>query len=209
MPSTMRVERNRRKFTDESNRYDAKRDRLVRCARDLGERGTAAKVSVTDVTDQMGITRGLFYYYFGSKDELNCAIAESYVDDLQQSVEAALEGVDDDRGDAMRAIAGSVRAWMYNEQGEWTPMHHVLTEVHLHSYARQKASTMLAHLLIERGLVIDYGKAGPNQLLRRARFVASGLLAEAYLFVDETADELADAACAALRYRRHRKAREE
>ena len=56
MTPAMRIERTRRNFTDESNRYDAKRERLVRCARELAERGNAAKVSVTDVTSEMGIT---------------------------------------------------------------------------------------------------------------------------------------------------------
>ena len=68
---TMRAERSRRNFSDEANRYDAKRERLVRCARRLAEQGDAAKVSVTDITSEMGITRGLFYYYFEGKEALN------------------------------------------------------------------------------------------------------------------------------------------
>lgn len=205
MPSTMRTERNRRNFSNESNRYDVKRDRLVRCAREIGEQNNAARVSVTDVTDKMGITRGLFYYYFSSKDELNQAIADSYVADLQESVMQALEGCDDDRADCMRAIAGGVRGWLYAEDGAYQPMQHVLNEIHLHDYVRRGVSDMLADLMIERGLVIDYGKAGAAQLHRRARFVATGMLSEAHLNPDETTDELADAACAALRYRRHRR----
>lgn len=205
MPSTMRVERARRNFVDETNRYDAKRDRLVRCARKLGEEGNASKVSVTDVTHEMGITRGLFYYYFGSKDELNRAVADSYISDLVQAVDAALCEPTDDRCEAIRAMVACVWAWQYADEGGYRPMQHVLTEIGMHDYVRREVSEALAQMLIDNGFVIDYGKGGDEQLTRRVRLVTMGLLGEVHLHEDETIDELADAACAALRYRRRRK----
>lgn len=209
MPSTMRVERARRNFFDEANRYDAKRDRLVRCARKLGEEGNASKVSVTDVTHEMGITRGLFYYYFGSKGELYHAIADSYLIDLMQEVEKAMSEQTDDRSEAVRAIVACMYAWQYADDGGYRPMQHVLTEIGMHDYVRCTASELLAQTLIDNGLVSDYGKGGDGQLMRRVRLVTMGLLGEVYLHEDESVDELADAACAALRYRRHRKAKDD
>lgn len=204
MPSKMRIERSRRNFADETNRYDAKREALVRCARKLGEEGNAAKVSVTDITQAMGITRGLFYYYFSGKEELNCAIADSYVDDMIKDVRAALDAPMEDRVDTVRAIVACVRNLQYEEDGGYRPLNHVLTEIDMHNYVRCTASEKLAEILIEQGLVVDYGKGGQEHLMRRARLITLGLLGELHLHEDETVDELADAVCAALRYRRRR-----
>ena len=209
MPSTMKSERARRNFVDATNRYDAKRDRLVSCARKLGEEGNAARVSVTDITHEMGITRGLFYYYFSSKDELYYAIADSYVADLMESAKAAMQEVATDRNEAIRALVASLYAWQYDEAGGYRPMQHALTELGMHDYVRRVASEQLAQLLVEQGLVVDYGRSGDGQLIRRVRLVTMGLLGEVHLHEEEAIDEVADAACAALRYRRHRKQQEE
>ena len=183
MPS-MRIERTRRKFVDETNRYDAKRDRLIHCARELGEQGNAAKVSVTDITSAMGITRGLFYYYFGGKTELNESIVESYVDDLRASVIEACSHTET-REDAVRAIVTCVYNWFFE-------------------YARLRASEELASLLISEGLLAKYGKCGDEALFDRARFVMTGILGEVRLRPTASLENISDAACAALRYRKRR-----
>ena len=202
MPS-MRIERTRRKFIDETNRYDAKRDRLIHCARELGEQGNAAKVSVTDITSAMGITRGLFYYYFGGKTELNESIVESYVDDLRASVIGACSHTET-REDAVRAIVACVYNWLFDENGNPLPMGHVLREMNLVEYARLRASEELATLLISEGLLAKYGKCGDEALFDRARFVMTGILGEVRLRPTASLENISDAACAALRYRKRR-----
>ena len=207
MPA-MRIERTRRNFTDETNRYDAKRDRLIRCARELGEQGNAAKVSVTDITSKMGITRGLFYYYFGGKNELNESIVESYVDDLRTSAIEACANAET-REDAIQAIVVCVYNWLFDENGKPLPMGHVLKEMNLVEYARLRASDELATLAIREGLLVKYGKGGDEALYDRARFVMTGILGEVRLRPDTSLENIADAACAALRYRKRRMAQDE
>ena len=209
MPSTMRIERSRRNFVDATNRYDAKRDRLVRCARRLGENGNASKVSVTDVTHEMGITRGLFYYYFSSKDELNTAVADSYVEDLMSSIDKAMRGMVEDRMEAVHIVAKCLHDWQYAEEGGYRPMQHVLTEIGMHDHVRLAASEALAKLFIKHGLAVDYGRIGDEQLVQRVRLVTMGMLGEVHLHEDEVVDNIADAACAALRFRRHRRLKDE
>ena len=202
MPA-MRIERTRRNFADETNRYDAKRDRLIRCARELGEQGNAAKVSVTDITSKMGITRGLFYYYFGGKNELNESIVESYVDDLlAKATEACAKA--ETREDAIQAIVVCVYNWLFDENGKPLPMGHVLKEMNLVEYARLRASDELASLVIGEGLLAKYGKCGDDALYDRARFVMTGILGEVRLRPDTSLENIGDAACAALRYRKRR-----
>lgn len=204
MASVMRIERTRRKFTDESNRYDVKRERLVLCARTLGEQGNAAKVSVTDVTGEMGITRGLFYYYFGGRTELNAAVAETYVSDLFKAIaEGDLDEMES-REAAIEHIVACVRNWFHDEQGNERPMVHVLKEIKLEEKIYATVGDELARYMCDHGLLTDYGKMGEETLLVRARLVAYGILTEARLENETPLAAQVDAACAALRYRKRR-----
>lgn len=203
MASMMRVERVRRNFADEANRYDAKRDRLIRCARDLAERGNAAKVSVTDVTSAMGITRGLFYYYFGCKEELNESIIDSYVEDLMASIDAGFES-SDDREASIRAIVESVYSWLYEEDGSKRLMWHVVDETGLQDYLNIKTSNGLANFIVDHGLLAKYGKGDDEALREHARFVSFGIIGELRLQPDVPTSMVSDTACAALRYRKRR-----
>lgn len=202
MASAVRIERTRRNFTDESNRYDVKRDRLVRCARSLAEKGDATKVSVTGITTAMGITRGLFYYYFDGKEELNKAVADSYVSDLMQEVTSTYHETEE-REDAVQVVVLCVRTWLFGKNGKLRPMWHVLQEMELVDYVRQRASEELATFLVNVGLLSSYGK-DDEMLYLHARFVAVALLGECRLRPDASVEAITDAACAALRYRKRR-----
>ncbi len=203
MTPAMRIERTRRNFTDESNRYDAKRERLVRCARELAERGNAAKVSVTDVTSEMGITRGLFYYYFGGKNELNESIVESYVQDLMINVNGAVTG-SVNREEAVHALVYHVHDWLFDEAGNKRPIWHVLDEMHLVDFARGRVAEELADFIIRQNLLAKYGKSDDTALYEHAHFVAMGIIGECRARTAKSIDMVSDAACAALRYRKRR-----
>lgn len=198
---TMRTERPRRNFVDEANRYDAKRERLVRCARDLAERGDASKVSVTDITTEMGITRGLFYYYFAGKEELNESIVQTYLEDLMRAIDEE-SALCDNRESAVYAIVRGIYAWLYDEDGQRRPMWHVLEETQTTDYAWTLACEALAHTILQRGLLTKYGRSGESALLSHARLVATGILGECTWHPEMPIDSICEAACASLRYRK-------
>lgn len=202
MPA-MRTERPRRNFADEANRYDAKRDRLVRCARDLAERGDASKVSVTDITTEMGITRGLFYYYFSGKEELNESIVQTYLQDLLQMISEECRSYDD-REAAIYAIVKGIRAWLYDDEGQKRPMWHVLAEMGLGNYTWKLTCEAVADVIVQQGLLTKYGKVDDNALLSHANLVANGILGECSLHPEASVDSICEAACASLRYRKRR-----
>lgn len=203
MASATKIERTRRKFADESNRYDVKRERLVRCARKLAEHGNAAKISVTSITTDIGITRGLFYYYFNGKEELNKAIVDTYVYDLMAGTLSSYNE-DMSQEEVIRGLVSCVHAWLYDKSGELKPMWHVLQEMELVDYARQRASEELAEFLVGTGILARNDKAGDVTLFYQARFVAVAILGECRLRPDATIDTIGDAACAALRCRKNR-----
>lgn len=151
----------------------------------------------------MGITRGLFYYYFGCKEELNESIVESYVEDLMASI---AEGFvpSADRESSIRAIVERVYDWLYEQDGTKRPMWHVVDETGLQDFLNIKTSNGLATFIVERGLLAKYGKGDDESLCEHARFVSFGIIGELRLQPDVPTSVVSDTACAALRYRKRR-----
>lgn len=59
---------------------------IVEAARSLYERKGIDHTSVKDITEEVGVTRSLFYHYFENKDAVTEAVLEAYVDDFVQLV---------------------------------------------------------------------------------------------------------------------------
>jgi AcrR family transcriptional regulator len=47
--------------------------------------------SVDDIVQRMGVAKGLFYYYFDSKEELLAIMAERLIDEIRSSIAAGME----------------------------------------------------------------------------------------------------------------------
>lgn len=202
MAQTVKIERTHRNFAVETNRYDVKRERLVRAARKLAEMGQATKVSITQITTAVGITRGLFYYYFASKDELNKAVVETYTEDLMGMIQASCEE-NTEQEHVVQAVVRCVRSWLFEETGELTPMWHVLQDLDMIDAVRQRTSEELASFFIRAGLLAKHERDDDEMLFCHARFVAVAILGECRLRPDAPIRTISEAACAALRYRRH------
>ena len=63
-----------------------RRQQIIDCAQKLIEEEGIAKTSVRAITDEMGVTRTLFYHYFPSKDELVSAVLDAYMADFVASL---------------------------------------------------------------------------------------------------------------------------
>jgi AcrR family transcriptional regulator len=87
---------------------DRRREQILDAATDqLRARGYHA-VSLADIADAAGVTRGLVHHYFGSKRDLYLAVLERAV-----RIPPGLELVPADAGTDLDAVlAASVRAWM-------------------------------------------------------------------------------------------------
>ncbi len=69
--------------------------------------------SVADIVDGLGVGKGVFYWYFSSKEELFTEILRSAQNDLRRSQRRAIEGIDD----PVRRVEEGIRAgalWMAN-----------------------------------------------------------------------------------------------
>lgn len=84
----------------------ARREQIVRAARELYEERGIDRTSVTDIAERAGMTRSLFYHYFTHKDEVTAAILDGYVQGFLEAVRQWDEGRV--RGDVAGSLASCV-----------------------------------------------------------------------------------------------------
>lgn len=65
---------------------DERRREIILTARDLIEEHGLSHVSIKDVSEATGVSRGALYYYFEDKNALVKAIIEDYIEDLAEAV---------------------------------------------------------------------------------------------------------------------------
>lgn len=66
------------------------KDTIVRASMKLFEERGFRETSIQDICDAVGVTKGAFYYYFTSKEELLMEIHQQYIDDLLSQEEKIL-----------------------------------------------------------------------------------------------------------------------
>ncbi len=66
------------------------KDTIVRASMKLFEERGFRETSIQDICDVLGVTKGAFYYYFTSKEELLMEIHQQYIDDLLNREEKVL-----------------------------------------------------------------------------------------------------------------------
>ena len=102
----------RRKLTP---RGRERRDQLMACAARLFAEKGYHPTSVADIVAALGVGKGVFYWYFASKDELLTELLKASNHDLRKRQQAAIEGVDD----PIRRIELGIRAsmvWFYEHR---------------------------------------------------------------------------------------------
>ncbi len=67
-----------------------RRNEFIAVAEELFNEKGFESTSIDDIVERMGVAKGLFYYYFGSKEELLAAILERMIEESRAAVEAAM-----------------------------------------------------------------------------------------------------------------------
>lgn len=88
-------------------RSDARRSQILRAAVPLMERSGSPAVSMQAVAEAAGVSVGLIYRYFASKQELVQAVTEGVLDEMRHLLAEALEPEED----PVRQIAGAFAAY--------------------------------------------------------------------------------------------------
>ncbi|SFD93883.1 transcriptional regulator, TetR family [Bacillus sp. OV194] len=58
------------------------KEKITECSIRLFEKKGFSETSIQDIVDALGVTKGTFYYYFASKEELLMNIHNRYIDEL-------------------------------------------------------------------------------------------------------------------------------
>jgi AcrR family transcriptional regulator len=93
--------------------------KLYDIAARLFKERSISDVSIEDITDEAGVTKGAFYVHFASKDALISLLIEDSVSRADTDYKAFLEGLPDDMpcASAMLALAGKIADTLSNSVG--------------------------------------------------------------------------------------------
>lgn len=84
-----------------------RRAEIVEAARELYDTQGLASTTVKDITEKVGVSRGLLYHYFASKEDVTQAVLDSYVEDFVEMVRLWNESRV--RGDVRGALVSCVK----------------------------------------------------------------------------------------------------
>ncbi len=111
--SARRKSAQRTTITDHASKpHDERKTAMIKSAQRLFETHGIAKTSVQNITDEAGITRSLFYYYFPDKDAVIQAVLDTHADEFAERI--SLWGTCHAGGDLSNALHTSVK--MLREQ---------------------------------------------------------------------------------------------
>lgn len=75
---------------------DERRQEIIDTAKALFAQNGFMKTTISDIASKIGIAKGLFYYYFKTKDEVMAAVIEQYIDEIQKKVDTIVHDTEKD-----------------------------------------------------------------------------------------------------------------
>ena len=183
----------RRKLTQ---RGRERRRQLMTCAASLfAERGYHP-TSVADIVQTLGVGKGVFYWYFSSKEELLAEILREGHQDLRRRQQAAIG----DEPDPLARIERGVRAsmeWFREHRHFFTLFQFAATEERFAPVLRRNEEVAIADTVRHIKDAIVDGRISDQdpEVLAQAVVGVVEQLTRAYFFQrDEPVDRVADAA---------------
>ena len=73
---------------------DDRRNEFVRVAEDLFKKNGIVDTTINSIVKEMDVAKGLFYYYFNSKDDVIDAISEKYNEVFRTSMKQSMDELD-------------------------------------------------------------------------------------------------------------------
>ncbi|HVW35583.1 MAG TPA: TetR/AcrR family transcriptional regulator [Acidimicrobiia bacterium] len=183
----------RRKLTP---RGRERRDQLMMCGAKLfAERGYHP-TSVADIVESLGVGKGVFYWYFESKEDLFLEILASSSQDLRRLQQAAIG----DEGDPLRRIELGIRAslqWFRDHRELFNLSQFAATEERFAGILRQNDAVAIDDITRHLKEAMALGRIPDRDptMLAHALVGATRHLARTYLYHhDAPVDVVADVA---------------
>jgi AcrR family transcriptional regulator len=183
----------RRKLTQ---RGRERRRQLMTCAASLfAERGYHP-TSVADIVQTLGVGKGVFYWYFSSKEELLAEILREGHQDLRRRQQAAIGDEPDPIARIERGMRASM-AWFREHRHFFTLFQFAATEERFAPVLRRNEEVAIADTVRHiKDAIVDGRIADQDpEVLAQAVVGVVEQLTRAYFFQrDEPVDRIADAA---------------
>lgn len=172
-----------------------RRDQLVAyAARRFSENGYHP-TSVTEIVSGLGVGKGVFYWYFTSKEELFVEILRTAQRDLRRYQEKAIAGEDDPVARIELGIRASIR-WLADHRDYFTLVQFAASEEHFASLVRLGEEVAVADVARHIRAGMDAGRIDEADpvALGHAILGVTNQLARVYLFEKgQDASSVADA----------------
>jgi AcrR family transcriptional regulator len=176
---------------------DRRRQIIDEATRLFAERGFHP-TSVSDIVTSLGVGKGVFYWYFSSKEELLVQLLEASQLDLRRRQQTEIG----DEADPVRRIEVGIRAsmqWFSEHRDELTLFQFAATEERFAPVLRARQDVAIDDLARHLKDAIGCGRAADQdaQVVAYAILGVVQQLARTFLFSrDEPVDRVADAAVA-------------
>ncbi|MGV0734828.1 TetR/AcrR family transcriptional regulator [Mycobacterium syngnathidarum] len=138
-----------------------RRDEFLAATQELIAGKGFAQMSIQDVLDATGTSRGALYHYFGSKQDLLWAVVERMGEALLARLRAAVDGAGPDALDQLRAYFGTLAGGKLQHHGSannalhmWYSEDNVLVRARLRTHLIDRHAPLLA-AIVRRG--VDQG----------------------------------------------------
>jgi AcrR family transcriptional regulator len=154
--------------------------------------------SVADIVASLRVGKGVFYWYFPSKEELFVEVLRSAHQDLRRRQQAAIGDEPDPVARLERGIRASM-AWFHEHRSSFNLFQFAASEERFAAVLRQNQEVAIADTVrhIKDGIVEGRIADQDPEVLAQAVVGVTERLAQAYLLErDEPVDRVADAAVA-------------
>jgi AcrR family transcriptional regulator len=185
----------RRKLTP---RGKERREQLMTCAARLFADRGYHPTSVADIVAALGVGKGVFYWYFASKEELLTELLKASNHDLRKRQQAALEGVED----PVLRIEFGIRAslvWFAEHRDYFAIIQFAATDETFAPVLARNREISIADTIrhLKDGIVEGSIRDGDPEMLAQAIHGVVAELTRAYLVErDEPVETVADLAVA-------------
>ena len=154
---------------------DVRRNEFVDAAEKLFKENGIVETTVSSIVKELDVAKGLFYYYFKSKDDVIDAISEKYNNDFRQAIQRSL----DPRNDFDERMNGfientitSFKTMRDNLQGRNETIDLTILSSRSLDEAKQMASEKLSELMKEGNQLHKLNIANPDYF---AKMIISGI----------------------------------
>ena len=160
---------------NENREAEERRNEFIDAAEKLFKQNGVVETTINSIVKELDVAKGLFYYYFKSKDDVIDAISDKYNNDFRRAIEKSLNPTDDFEERLNAFIENTITSF----RTMWNNLHGVNEYIDLSilasrslEEAKETASKALAELFKEGNSLHKTAVPNPDYF---AKLIISGI----------------------------------